>query len=213
MRKLLLVAAVAAFGFVGSDARALTVVYNLAGSSFDLSSPGVIPFAGLVTGTLSVTYTDDGNGNIVDGPVTIGPANFFIDFTNGGLSAFGVTGGLNNVQGPFPAAPNSSSTGSELADALMAFTLDGQVDCDINQLCGAFGTPASTIVPPTNGVTQMQNANGTLTTFFATQPFNLPLSSTVTAVGTLTFVPEPGTLLLLGAGVMGLGAFGRKRAA
>ena len=112
------------------------------------------------------------------------PANLVVPFTTGGVNGIGLGGSPITVSGlvNLTATGNGWTTGTVSIGSLSATG-------------SAFNGTSVTLVTPTLISTNI-GASAVIPSF---------------ATLTLTFVPEPGTLLLLASGVAGLAVLGRKR--
>jgi hypothetical protein len=203
---------------------------NLAGGTF---GPATVTFPGsLVTGTgiasLRFTLAQNLSGRfsgISGGPPGGGPM---------GLSGiakvclfFGGSGCSNNIAVPLTATAGGAGFGIGGTR-----TTTGPVNLTLQHAPWTIGpptmtlhTPGSTVTTPVlpggfahgpasltsstaqrSGVVQLVTVSKVYTSLTGASP-ELPL----TGVLTLHFVPEPGTLLLLGSGALGLGFCGRRR--
>jgi hypothetical protein len=85
----------------------------------------------------------------------------------------------------------------------------GPVPITVNgvQLTGPYGTPLSTTGYDNRvggvGVVKLVAPAGLMSTLGGNMPLYISM--------TLNFIPEPGTLLLVGAGIAGIGIIGRRR--
>jgi hypothetical protein len=218
----LLLAVVAALGLSAGDARALlvTVTYDVAQSNLLITSPTLVFNAASITGTLVVTYDADAGGNIIDGPASLDSASILVDTGVGGLASIGFSGTLTAAL-TTPAA--SVLTGNSLADFVGTFLATGTLFCA--GFCTGIGTPAVNPVNELGGVPFTGATVNPLTApsqLLATMGFGAYTLGGTEVLGSISLIgneisrsviPEPGTVLLLASGVIGLASLGRKRAA
>jgi len=223
MRKNMLrgMALAASMLFTGAaSAATVTVTYDLNNSVLNIATPLPIPNAADITGTAVVTFTSDNSGNIIDGPGSLDSVVVNVNLGVGGLAGVGLSG---TVVTSLAAPAATSLTGNALADASPTFNLTGTILCNTAATCGLLGLPGSTtlntsaVLALTGATVNPLAAPSHLT---ASQALSLSLGSlnttgTVLLDGVETgrvFVPEPGTVMLVGMGLVGLAALGRKRA-
>jgi len=211
--------AVAASIFFGSDVHAVSVGFNaISPSSFqlrtDFSNLGSATGSGVVTGSANTDLTATAT-NVS----TVGGSGFF------SLSSFiasGLVGGpvaFDNFHITLTLPPTTSTNGSnpfnpDLGGSVIAVD-GGQIVQGTTTLFDFSKSPMVVTSPP-GSLTTLNTATGawtiplvTASTF--TQASPQPFSITIRADLTLQTLPEPGTLLLLGAGLTGLAVVGPRR--
>jgi len=197
MKKLLLIGALVLLMAPGANASLVQsyIVFISGGVATQTLGPGFISGTGTASldssGVLSMTSAQ--NIFLPGLPVNVS--------LTGNQSISGTLGGAS------PLDTLSGATGTD--------TITSCSDDFGNFVCGTYINPTIGIPNPfgavTNPIAFDNNAGGT--TVFQTTESLIAGSAIATTTWTLTAVPEPGTLLLIGSGVIGLGAFGRKRAA
>lgn len=201
------------------------VTYSLAGSVLNISAPLSIPNAALVDGTAVLQFTSSGETAIGDGPAELISFVAAIDLASGGLAPLGVTGTIS-------ATLNSPVLGSLAGNVVTlpegAATATGTINGNAGSLiCTLSGLPSPCTIPVDNALAA---ALGSFTVANLNSPpssstADLPVSLTLGALGVTgsvalvltetsrTFVvPEPGTMLLVAAGLAGLAVTGRRKA-
>ena len=176
--------------FVANSTQPVSAIYvyinNNTAGSFTGAVPGTVGGAALFTGMATVFV---GGGPLAVIPLKIGaPGTSFVAVTKKGVCTFCLT------------AINASWTAGTGAITNVATALGGplqNITVMGNNALTPLGGGTLTLVNPAKVITNL------------TGP--IPLISTLTL--TYAAIPEPGTLLLLGAGVAGLAAIGRRRAA
>jgi hypothetical protein len=194
-----------------------------AGSSFSISigadGLGTTSGSGAITGTASTNLTVLGSGAV---QVSGGGGDFTVaNFTTAPpLIALGATTiedfGFNTT---LPASATSSNTTNPFSIDLGGATIDVNSGYVIQVSTGNtlfnFTTSPLTITVPSPAPTTLDLSTGTWTIPFTTTSTlstqGIPIDITIST--NLVLIPEPGTLLLLGAGVAGLLVAGRRKKA
>jgi hypothetical protein len=172
--------------FVANATQPVSAIYvylnNNAAGNFTGAVPGDVGGAAAFTGMATVFV---GGSPLAVIPLNVGaPGVQFVTVTKKGACTFCLTG----VNASWTAGTGLiTNVATALGGPLQNITVMG------NNALTPGGGGTLTLVSPGKVITNL------------TGP--IPLISTLT----LTYVPEPGTLLLLGAGVAGLAALGRKR--
>lgn len=210
-------------------ATTVDVTYDLADSTLDVGSFTQLNRS--FAGSMTVRYTSDGGLGIVSGPATVLAITFdaYLGFGYGNLATATMTGQL---LGP---VTGTLSGGSQLLGLSAAsFAVSGLVHCKAVGPCTSIGLVASIPFPfsgTTVGNAQLQGSVGpyggaqstshTLTGNVPASGVILPGIAAINQVqivgrelqrtggGQTKPIPEPGTLLLLGAGTAGLALVGR----
>ena len=173
-----------------------------------------------ITGFI-VPVTDPGAFPIAGLQATV--ANAAGNFAGSGGAGFGGQMSLNGTAkvclfGPCSAAVSNLNVPLNVVGVGGAATVMGAVNLTVVGAPWTTGTVAVGTITAMGGVSPLSNTGApsgavTLVTpiFIST---NIGASAVVPAFGILSlhFVPEPGTLVLLGSGIAGLVAFGRNRA-
>jgi len=228
MKKTMLFAA-AAF-LVASSAQAVTLT-AVSPSNFSLAiTAGVFGSgsnSGAVNGSLTagiaLNNAADPNSGVVVDPGASG-AFSVADFTITGLSLglleiknFALT--VNNPGGGSAAGPNPYTV--DIAGTAISVT-SGLVILGGSTLFDFSTSPINVVAPsPTNTTLDTGVAATTWTIPFTTLstlatfgiPVNITISTNLVLSGDSVVVPEPGTVLLIGAGLAGLALAGRRKAA
>jgi hypothetical protein len=172
--------------FVANATQPVSAIYvyvqNNAAGNFTGGVPGTVGGAALFTGMATVFV---GGGALAVIPLAIGaPGVNFVTVTKKGACTFCLTA----IGASWTAGTGAiTNVATSLGGPLQNITVMG------NNALSPGGNGVLTLVSPSKVITNL------------TGP--IPLVSVLT----LNYVPEPGTLLLLGAGVAGLAALGRKR--
>ena len=175
-------------------------IFNVSNLTVPVTDPAAFPITGVFVPSASngggnFSFTNGGGGGLmaVQGSSNVclfspcgapPPANLVVPFTTGGVNGIGLGGSPIIVTGlvNLTATGNGWTTGTVSIGSLSATG-------------SAFNGTSVTLVSPTLLSTNI-GASAVIPSF---------------ATLTLTFVPEPGTLLLLASGVAGLAMIGRKR--
>jgi hypothetical protein len=201
--------------FAGS-ASALSITYDMTGSSMAMvNSAGCAPCTVAVTGTL--TLDDDLGGNILltdlslaHGPyeVALGPGvlSVVIERTSIGLGAGSVPGTGTTVSG------NVLYGTTTLAQTGTVTCTPGLFSCALAGLPAGV-TPLTSTLPGIDLDTWSFDAFGDLLgSILYTNDLASGATETLNLVGSPTVIPEPGTMLLVGAGLVGIALRRRARA-
>ena len=208
-----------------ASAGTVTVSYDLTGSVFNATSPLSINSAAFVNGTAIVTFSTNASNQIINGPITLDALDTVTVLSSGGLSTLGLSG---NVDANTIGTSTSTLTGNVVAGGATGNLLvTGSIFCASSGACSALlGLPATTTlhstVPTTLGALTFASLSTPISSSFeGTQPFALNIGATqsegiINLVGhafavSTPVVPEPGTALLLVAGIAGLALSGRRK--
>jgi hypothetical protein len=219
----------ALLGFAGSvHAATVTVLYDLGASTLEVTDPLALTVpSDQITGTMEIAYAADDAGNILlDGASSVELRSFDVALSLDLLSGL-VTGPVSiALLGPVAGGSLSSGGVVSFAGAPDA-SIDtvGTVSCNSSAfVCSIAGLDpganpiAETIVQPFSDLLfaapfdpaalhVLGASIGVTTPVVGT----LELAATETGRTFTASVPEPGTFLLLCAGLVGLGAYGRPR--
>jgi hypothetical protein len=173
--------------------------FFLAALSIPVTDPGAFPIAGIKANSVT-----NGAGSFVAGSGTMG-----VGGTANVCLFAACSGSIANVDVPFTVA---GARGVGIGGG--PITVMGLVNVTVQGAPWTVGT--ATVMTSMGGTaTQMGFVSGNNVQLVTpiTINTNIGASATLPAFGilNLTFVPEPGTLLLLASGVAGLAVLGRKR--
>lgn len=202
------------------------VTFDLAGSVLNISSPLSIPGAAQVTGSAVIQFTASGPTAIGDGPADLVAFTANIDLGSGALAPLGVTGSISST---LDAPVSGSLTGNVITLPQGNATATGTINGASGSLiCTLSGLPSPCTINVNNPLTAnlgsftISGLNSPPASSTATLPVDLALGGLavqgsvalkLTESGRSFVVPEPGTMLLVGAGLAGLALAGRRKTA
>ena len=232
MRKLFALMAVGAIATLGASAQAAPLASATLSFAIGTLPPAVFAASGATGTATSNLNATLGAGTAFNGtvtttiPLTAAPPLTQIQVQLTGNGALAFTGGpasaaftgIANVKG----FGGLTLLGVPLLVGSPNTTTKSAFGVNITAISGAWtlGPATITLGPASPTVTAMATGNNGLTangagTLVLVTPVKIitNIAGTLAAFGvlTLTYVPEPGTLLLLGSGVAGLAALGRRR--
>jgi hypothetical protein len=206
------VLAVAGILLLAGSASALSITYDMTGSTMVMVNSLCAPCSIAVTGTL--TLDDDLGGNILltnlslaHGPFQVaspGLLGVVVERTSIGLGAGSVPGTGTTVSGSVLYGTTT------LAQTGTVTCTPGVFSCALAGL-SAGTSPLAPTLPGIDLDTWSFDAFGNLlgSILFTNDP---QAQETLNLVGTPTVIPEPGTMLLVGAGLVGIALRRRARA-
>jgi hypothetical protein len=157
-----------------------------------LVNSGIFSSAGVTTGETGNIQSLGGSGTGPTGAITLPSA--FMTFNGGGS-------GLSLWATNIPAGDVGPFTLTDTADgAVASFDVDGYIwqnGAKVDTFTGTFSATFD---------------GQTVASLFTNLPIDTPFSATFTATAIPTTIPEPASMLLMGAGLLGVGLVSRRRA-